>query len=101
MGRPVRVTLERDRGDGNGRSFGEPLLQLVRCTTSRRPKAHALASDARSGRSVRLRFTTSDDTGRTAVYILVSDGRELIDYRKDTERRRVPGHVYSVTWRAP
>jgi hypothetical protein len=35
------------------------------------------------------------------VYILVSDGRELIDYRKDTERRRVPGHVYSVTWRAP
>jgi Tol biopolymer transport system component len=65
------------------------------------PKAHALASDARSGRSVRLRFTTSDDTGRTAVYILVYDGRELIDYRKDTERRRVPGHVYSVTWRAP
>jgi hypothetical protein len=65
------------------------------------PKAHALASDARQGRPVRLRFTTSDETGRTAVYILVYDGRHLIDYRTDTERRRVVGHVYSVGWRAP
>jgi Tol biopolymer transport system component len=65
------------------------------------PKARALASDARPGRPVRLRFTTSDETGRTAVYILVYDGRHLIDYRTDTERRRVVGHVYSLGWRAP
>jgi len=65
------------------------------------PKAHALASDARPGTLGRLRFTTSDDTGRTSVYILVYDGRHVIDYRTDTERRRVAGHVYSVGWRAP
>ena len=65
------------------------------------PKARALASEARSGKLGRLRFTTSDDTGRTAIYILVYDGRRLIDYRTDTERRRVAGHVYSVGWRAP
>jgi Tol biopolymer transport system component len=65
------------------------------------PKAHALAADARPSRPVRLRFTTSDETGRTAVYILVYDGRHLIDYRTDTERRRIAGHVYSVGWRPP
>jgi Tol biopolymer transport system component len=64
------------------------------------PKAHALAADARLRALGRLRFTTSDDTGRTAVSIQVFDGRRLIDYWTDTERRRVVGHVYSVRWRA-
>ena len=65
------------------------------------PKAHALASDAKRAGTGRLRFTTADDTGRTSVYIVIYDGRHPIDYRTDTERRRVVGRVYSVGWRAP
>ena len=66
-----------------------------------RPKVRALASDVEAGRIGRLRFTTSDDTGRTSVYIRIFDGRRLIDYRTDTERRRTVGRVYSVGWHAP
>jgi hypothetical protein len=66
-----------------------------------RPKVRALASDVEAGRIGRLRFTTSDDTGRTSVYIRIFDGRRLIDYRSDTERWRTVGHVYSVGWHAP
>jgi Tol biopolymer transport system component len=65
------------------------------------PKVRALVSDVEAGRIGRLRFTTSDDTGRTSVYIRIFDGRRLIDYRSDTERRRISGHTYSVGWRSP
>jgi Tol biopolymer transport system component len=65
------------------------------------PKAHALVSDARQDTVGRLRFTTSDNTGHTSIYIRIFDGRRLIDYRTDTERRRIAGHVYSVPWRPP
>ena len=63
------------------------------------PKVHALVSEVQAGPIGRLRFTTSDDSGRTSVYIRIFDGRRLIDYRTDTERRRIAGHTYSVGWR--
>ena len=66
-----------------------------------RPKARALVSDVGAGTVGRLRFTSSDDTGRTAVYIVIFDGRRMVDYRTETERRRIAGRTYSVGWRAP
>src|SRR5437764_696472 len=66
-----------------------------------RPKARALVSDVGAGTVGRLRFTSSDDTGRTAVYIVIFDGGRMVDYRTDTERRRIAGRTYSVGWRAP
>lgn len=65
------------------------------------PKAHALASQVKRGGIARLRFTTSDDSGHTSVYIVVYDGRQVIGYQTDTERKRAARHVYSLRWRAP
>jgi Tol biopolymer transport system component len=64
------------------------------------PKARALVSNVEAGKVSRLRFTASDNTGRTSVYVRVFDGRRLIDYWMAPERRRIAGHVYSVAWHA-
>jgi Tol biopolymer transport system component len=65
------------------------------------PRAHALPSEASRGERARLRFTTSDNSGRTSVAILILDGRRPVGYTGTGQRRRLRGRTYSVVWRAP
>jgi Tol biopolymer transport system component len=65
------------------------------------PKVHARAADVRRGTTGRLQFTSSDDSGRTSVYLLVFDGRHPVGYRISRQQRRVPGHTYSISWFVP
>ena len=65
------------------------------------PKVQALPSSGSPGTKIALRFTSSDDSGKTRQQITIYRGDTQVAQGKTDLSATVPGKVYSVDWDAP
>jgi TolB protein len=64
----------------------------------RAPSVKALTSRGTPGKTITLRFKTSDNSGRASVGITVFQGKRPVAYLHTPLQQRSPGHAYAATW---
>jgi len=100
------LTVSDKSPDGLTRAAAQAVTALARAgalayTDTRKPLALPTVEHAQAGKPVKLLYTASDDSGRTAVVLTVLDGSSRIALFKVALKAAVPGVQYSVTWHVP
>jgi hypothetical protein len=96
LGSTLRVVVTAANSAGSAAATSS-LTSQVRDATP--PKARALASSGRARRPIRLRYTMTDNSGRSGGTIQVRRGRVPLARLQIPIRSRRGGVVYSTRWR--